>query len=279
MIKAGIFLDLDNLSRNGGWGIRYDAIKLLVKAQGAVVLRANAYMAVDEEREARDPLLGQKRRDYRDAIRRYGYNLALKPMRRYVTDEGEIVIKANCDVDLAVDALLQSENLDYILLGSGDGDFLGMVRALQSRGKRVDLLTFGNASSELRRQVDNHFSGFLMPGILPVDESAPSRMRGVMISVNEEKGYGFLAVRTGLGPTDIRSDVFCHIMDFSRDGRSVSNEQFANLKTRGAIIEFDLTDSGDGRVKAANAREYRWGERPAPATPVFDDADEDAPPA
>ena len=47
MLKAGIFLDMENLMRNGGWGIRYDAVKALAEAQGAIVLRANAYVAVD----------------------------------------------------------------------------------------------------------------------------------------------------------------------------------------------------------------------------------------
>ena len=258
MLKAGIFLDLDNLAYNGGWGIRYDAVKNLAAAQGAVVLRANVYMAIDEERESRDSGLHQKRREYRDAIRRNGYHLTLKTLRRYTNAEGETMVKANCDLELAVDALLQSDNLDYILLGSGDGDFLRLVRALQNRGKRVDLLSFGNTSVELRREADHHFSGFLTPGVLPADETAPNRMRGVMVSVNVDKGYGFLTVRTGLNVSDQRADVFCHIVDFTRDGVPVSNEHFAGLKARGTIIEFDLGDGGGGKPKAVNAHEFRW---------------------
>ena len=50
MLKAGIFLDIENLSRNGGWGMRYDPIKALVEAQGATVLRANAYIASAKEK-------------------------------------------------------------------------------------------------------------------------------------------------------------------------------------------------------------------------------------
>ena len=50
MLKAGIFLDIENLVRCGGWGIRYRVVRELVEAQGATVLRANAYMAIDSER-------------------------------------------------------------------------------------------------------------------------------------------------------------------------------------------------------------------------------------
>ena len=53
MLKAGIFLDVENLSRNGGWGLRYGTVKKLVEAQGATVVRANAYVAIDREREER----------------------------------------------------------------------------------------------------------------------------------------------------------------------------------------------------------------------------------
>lgn len=259
MLKAGIFLDVENLSRNGGWGIRYEVIKDLVEAQGPLtVLRANAYLAVDAEREAEDAAYRNRQEDYRTAIRRTGFHLILKEVRRYRDAEGEWILKANADLDLAVDCLLQSDNLDYILLGSGDGDFLRLVRALQNRGKRVDLLSFANTSSELIREVDNHFNGFLIPGILPGDATAPERMRGVMHAVNEERGYGFLTVRTGLRPDDVRYDVFCHITDFTRNGHPMDNASFAALKNRRAIIEFELETMPDGRVKAVNAHEFRW---------------------
>src|SRR5262245_45861978 len=187
MLKAGIFLDIENLMRNGGWGIRYDVLKELVVAQGAIVLRANAYMAWDEEREKTDPAISRAKGGYRSAIRRNGFHLVLKEVRRYRDAEGAEVVKANSDLDLAVDAILQSESLDYVLLGTGDGDFIRVVRALQNHGKRVDLLSFWNTNRELRREVDNHFNGFLIPGLVRSDEVDPNRSRGTFRSMEEEK--------------------------------------------------------------------------------------------
>src|SRR5262249_53374527 len=157
--------------------------------------------------------------------------------KRYRDAEGEIVTKANADLDLAVDAMLQSDNLDYILLGTGDGDFLRLVRALQSHGKRVDLLSFDNTSTDLRQEVDNHFNGFLIPGLLPPREGAERRHRGFMHFVEEKRGYGFLTVRTGLGERDVTDDVFCHIRDFSREGQPIDNVAFAALRTRHVVLE------------------------------------------
>lgn len=266
MLKGGIYLDIENLIRNGGWGLRFRAVKRLVEARGFVPLRANAYMAVDREREASDAEYRRKKRTYRHAMRNEGFHVVLKAVRRYRDEDGEIVTKSNSDLDLAVDALLQGDNLDYVLLGTGDGDFLRLVRALQNRGKRVDLLSFANTSTGLREEVDVHFDGFLMPGILPdfpadpeaePTEEDPPHTRGWMHAVNEEKGYGFLTVRTGLGIDDVRTDVFLHINDIrTENGYPIDNEAFADLKRRRTILEFDMVEQDDGRVKASNAKVF-----------------------
>lgn len=260
MLKAGIFLDVENLTRNGGYGMRFRRVRELAEAQEATVLRANAYLAVDVDREAAEEEYRQKKEGYRERIRREGYRLVGKEVQRYQDAEGETVTKANADLDLAVDAVLQSENLDYILLGSGDGDFLPVVRALQNRGKRVDLLSFSSTSNALRKAVDYHFSGYLMPGILPADPDAPHRVRGIMHGVNEEKGFGFLTMHTDLGVDDVRDDVFLHITDYvDKWGNPVSNSEFAKLKDRSAIIEFRLEEQEEGKVKAVDAVEFSPG--------------------
>lgn len=256
LLKAGIFLDVENLVRCGGWGIRYRRVRELVEAQDAVVLRANAYVAVDKVREEKDPEYRRKKREYRDAARREGFHLVPKEVQRYTDVEGITITKANADLDLAVDAMLQSENLDYVLLGSGDGDFLRLVRALQARGKRVDLLAFSNVSGDLRREVDFYFSGYLVPGILPTGKENPSRSRGVVRMLSEEKGFGFITIMTGLRVTDSRDDIFLHIRDCrSADGRMMSSGQFASLRERKAILEFELVEQPDGKVRAANVTE------------------------
>jgi uncharacterized LabA/DUF88 family protein/cold shock CspA family protein len=256
MLKGGIFLDMENLMRNGGWGIRYDVVREFAEAQGVTVLRANAYMALDTSREGGDPVLRQKKEGYRAAIRRNGFHLTLKPVMRYRNEDGEEVTKANADLDLAVDALLQTENLDYVLLGTGDGDFVRLVRALQSRGKRVDVLSFANTSSLLKDEADNYVSGFLVPELVPdLDEG---RHRGLMHYVDEPKGFGFITARTGLKPTDVRDDIFCHIREFTRHGAQVSNQEFAALRTNGAIVEFAIEEQPDGKVRARGVKEVAW---------------------
>jgi hypothetical protein len=120
-------------------------------------------------------------------------------------------------------------------------------------------MAFNNVNSELRLEADHFFSGALIPGLLPTAEGS-ERYRGVMNRLAENNDYAFLTVRTGLSVDDVRHDVFLHINDFTRDGYSVNNYQFADLYRSKTIIEFDLVMQEDGRfagrAKAENATEF-----------------------
>ena len=143
--------------------------------------------------------------------------------------------------------------MDYVLLGTGDGDFVRLVRALQNRGKRVDLLSFMNTSTALRQEVDYHFSGYLVPGILFSDRDSTQRLRGILHAVNEEKGYGFLTAQTDLGLDTMREDIFLHITDLRMArGGVVSNADFAQL--RDARRDYRVRDGGRWRPEEGRQR-------------------------
>lgn len=252
MLKGSIFLDMENLNRYGGWNIRFDAVKRLVESQGIEIVRANAYMALDAERERRDDEYKKKKSEYRAVIRRAGFHVSLKRISRFPNPnyEDEWIVKANVDIDMVVDIMTQCENVDYVLIGSGDGDISRVVQYLQAKGKRVDLLAFGHPSRRIRQSVDNFFSGYLYPDILPVYEDEEERMRGYLHMVNEEKGFGFLTVQNSFDPNDQRTDIFIHITDFEDP---LDNRDFASLKTNERVIEFSLFESEDGKFQAKEA--------------------------
>jgi len=258
MLKAGIYLDVANLFRNGGRGMDFAIFRELVESEGYNVLRANAYISVDVEREQNDPEYRRKGEEYRNAIRRKGFHPVIKEVSKYYDADGNEVLKANADVDLTVDALLQAENLDYVVLGTGDGDFLRLVRALQNRGKRVDVLSFDNTSWKLKKEADHYLSGYLVPSLLPIpikNGNENSRKRGVMYQVDPDAGYGFIMVQTGFNAIEASYDIFLHITNItSKRGIPMSNDEFAGLKTHETIIEFDLESDERGRDIALNAR-------------------------
>ncbi|MFN3201524.1 MAG: NYN domain-containing protein [Bradymonadia bacterium] len=252
MLKAGVYVDAENVARCGGWGMRFDILRQFIEAQGVRVLRANVYLAVDQEREEKDWLYRDKKLAYRAVLRRQGYKVVPKFVKRYRNEEGELVTKANADLDLAVDALLQAQRLDYMMLVSGDGDFVRLVNALQNFGCRVDALGFHNVSRALRDAVDTYHSGFFVPELLPTTDD---RLRGFMHSVDEEKYFGWITTWGDLSPESVSTDIFVHGNDV--EGGTLSNGQFANLKVHQTPIEFTLDVNDEGQPRAVDVKILR----------------------
>jgi uncharacterized LabA/DUF88 family protein len=79
-----------------------------------------------------------------------GYRILTKPIK---TIEG--VMKANMDIEIALEMVQLADGLDHLVLFSGDGDFTALIRFLQLRGKRVTIVSnLTHTADELRRQAD-----------------------------------------------------------------------------------------------------------------------------
>jgi uncharacterized LabA/DUF88 family protein len=166
-LRIGIYADVENTSRQGGRAMRYKALRDFACRDGAEPLRLTAYLAYDEERARRDAVYRESKRSFHNALRDHGFKVIEKSVKWYTSDEGEPVSKANSDLDLAVDMLMQSDRLDRVVLVSGDGDFARVVNAVQGKGCRVEVVAFESVSYDLRRECDSFTSGHLIPGLLP----------------------------------------------------------------------------------------------------------------
>jgi uncharacterized LabA/DUF88 family protein len=266
-LNVGVFVDAENIKMNGGYQLRYDVLRRFAARDGGNLLRLNTYIAFDRERADNDPEYKKKSRAYQQTVRDFGWKIIEKDVRRYTDEEGNVTTKANSDLDLAVDAMLQAENLDKVLLVSGDGDFLRLVNALQNRGCRVELLAFRNISRELQRQVDAFYSGYLIPDLLPISYeprnewgAVGSCVRGAFSKWFADKGYGFLRFIRRIDPnlwvTDPREEdspyesVFCHANELAE---GIGTDDLLN---RESVFEFYLKESDqkeDGRA-AQNVR-------------------------
>lgn len=246
MLKTGIFVDAENIRMCGGYGMRYDVLAELAGCGNSVLLRANSYLAEDGERTKDDAEYRQKLYRYHDVIRQCGFKVIKKFVRHFVDDEGIITTKANADMDLAIDALLQARNLDRVILLTGDGDFIRLVVALQNMGCRVEVIGFKYVSNELREAADAFVSGYLIPGLLPIGTQAgENRQRGIPISYNQDRGFGFMRYyslsRDGLIP----HSVFFHCSK----APEISDNLFLDSTN---IFEFSIIKNPDSsRTEAA----------------------------
>src|SRR5205814_10101425 len=85
--------------------------------------------------------------------------MVTKPTKEFTDALGRRKIKGNMDIELTVDAMRLVENLDHVVLFTGDGDFRALVGALQMRGRRVSVVSTLQTqppmvADELRRQAD-----------------------------------------------------------------------------------------------------------------------------
>jgi uncharacterized LabA/DUF88 family protein len=167
--RVGVYVDVANINRNGGYGMGYEVLREFACRDKGEALRLNAYVSFDAEKARREAYYSQRTNSFYSVLRDFGYKVIQKEVKWFTDEDGNRVAKANADLDLAVDALLQSENLDRVLLVTGDGDFVQVVRALQNKGCRVEVVAFRNVSADLRREADMFMSGYLIPNLLPVE--------------------------------------------------------------------------------------------------------------
>ena len=253
--NIGVYVDAANISRNGGQRMQYDVLREFACRDNAEAQRLNVYLSYDEERADTNPIYRDKARAYQSALREIGYKVIEKRVKWFIDESGSRYGKANADLDMAVDVLLQSENLDRVLLVTGDGDFVQVVRALQNKGCRVESLAFDNVSEELRRESDMFISGYLVPGLLPTrgdDYFTPnwgelgSRVRGYCYHHDDNKSFGFMRFLVKLSPflwkTDSRDDDSPYRTAFFHDSSLPEGFNVMKLPSRNHIFEFTLAE-------------------------------------
>jgi uncharacterized LabA/DUF88 family protein len=176
--RTALFIDGANLySAARGLQFDIDYKKLLAEFRKRTrLIRATYYTALLEDQDF-SPL-----RPLVDWLDYNGYALSTKAAKEYQDSTGRRRIKGDMDVEIAVDMMEVSGNLDHAVLFSGDGDFVALARAIQRKGVRVSVVstTRSNppmASDELRRQADNFIDLTDLATLIGRPPRAPERGR------------------------------------------------------------------------------------------------------
>ncbi len=153
--RTALFIDGANLyatAKTLGFDIDYKKLLREFQSKGRLI-RAFYYTALVEDQEYSSirPLI--------DWLDYNGYAVVTKPTKEFVDSMGRRKVKGNMDIELAVDAMEMAENLDHMVLFSGDGDFRSLVEAVQRKGVRVSVVSTVTTqppmvADELRRQAD-----------------------------------------------------------------------------------------------------------------------------
>ena len=143
--NVAVFVDVANIFYAAkAAGVDIDYVTLLKSATaGRDLVRAYAYTGLDPDNE--------NQRNFHSFLARSNYKVVSKDIRKY----GDGKVKANLDIELVVDMMKTSRNLDIAIIVSGDGDFAPAIRAVQEMGVRCEVISFrGNTSSDLIEVAD-----------------------------------------------------------------------------------------------------------------------------
>ena len=153
--KVALFIDGSNLyaaAKSLDFDIDYRKLLAWGASCGRLV-RAFYYTAMIEDADY-SPI-----RPLVDWLDYNGYTMVTKPTKEFVDSQGRRKIKGNMDIELAIDVMEMADNVDHIILFSGDGDFRRLIEAVQRKGVRVTVVSTIQSSppmvaDELRRQAD-----------------------------------------------------------------------------------------------------------------------------
>ena len=192
--RTAIFIDGANLhatARTLGFEIDYKRLLNEFENRGPL-LRALYYTAVIEDQDYSSV------RPLTDWLNYNGYIVVMKTVKQFTDASGRRKVKGSIHVELAVDAMYLADQIDQMVLFSGDGDFRSLVEAVQRRGVRVTVISTISShppmiADELRRQADVFIDLVGLRSNLARDPSGrPARAAssGVAVPASRDAGVG-----------------------------------------------------------------------------------------
>jgi uncharacterized LabA/DUF88 family protein len=153
--RVALFIDGANLyatAKSLGFDIDYRRLLGFFRKRSRLI-RAIYYTALMEDAEY-SPI-----RPLIDWLDYNGYRVVTKPAKEFTDSLGRRKVKGNMDIELAIDVMQLAENLDHVVLFSGDGDFRSLIAAVQAKGRRTSVISTlatrpPMVADELRRQAD-----------------------------------------------------------------------------------------------------------------------------
>jgi uncharacterized protein (TIGR00288 family) len=146
--RVGVFIDVPNLyhSAKNIYRAKVNFKEVLKTAvANRKLIRAIAYSIRTESGEEQA---------FFEALTKIGIEVKMKDLQIFPGG----MKKGDWDVGLAVDAIELGEKLDAVVLVTGDGDFLPLVKYLQIKnGCQVEVIAFSRSASSNLREVSDDF--------------------------------------------------------------------------------------------------------------------------
>ncbi|MBM3234735.1 NYN domain-containing protein [Candidatus Poribacteria bacterium] len=146
--RVGVFVDVQNMfyAAKDRYNARLDYIKLLDMIVGdRMVVAATAYVVQMPEVD---------QTAFISFLEHNGYYVKSKELRMRLDGSA----KGDWDMGIAIDIISMLDDLDVVILASGDGDFCALVEMVKEKGCRVEVVAFPhNTSVDLQQAADEFF--------------------------------------------------------------------------------------------------------------------------
>ena len=148
--RVGVFVDSANIELAcDRLRSRIDWKKLLdFLTEGRQLVRAIAYSPVHD-----DPGVSLETQRFAEPFIGKGFRVVTKPLKRFADGS----IKANVDIEMALDIMEMLDRLDVVCLVSGDGDFQRLVEVVQMKGVRVEVVGVGTSTATQLRNAGDRY--------------------------------------------------------------------------------------------------------------------------
>lgn len=149
--KIGLFIDNANWfypQRELEWDVDFKKLVKFLKSYyeiGLLKLYAGTPLILEQR---------EKFKRFINAVERIGFQIETKPLKKIWIDreKGAFIYKCNFDVEIALDVARNIENLDLVMIGSGDSDFLAIRNfALENKKGFIALCFEKGVAWEIRR--------------------------------------------------------------------------------------------------------------------------------
>jgi uncharacterized LabA/DUF88 family protein len=186
-MKAGIFVDDANLfyvQKRLGWRIDFAKLFKLLGKEVDIIL-THYHIAVPAKW---DQAFWQTEK-YLENI---GKNLEIKtkPLK-YIRSGGFLIKKGDVDLELALDVVRNLENLDLVIVLSGDSDYVELRKFVLEKGKGIVFLAFKeNLSWEIKEGkylILNNLKDYIQFGKKKTPRSYPGRLLLPILYQNEKR--------------------------------------------------------------------------------------------
>jgi uncharacterized LabA/DUF88 family protein len=149
--RVSIFVDGANMyyaQKKLGWYIDFrKVLHFFGRDAGHIISEAYYYTGADTQSKNRDVA-------FHEYLMYSGYTVRTKAIKQMVDDTtGEIVEKANLDIELVIDMFNTVTLFETCILMSGDGDFERALELVRSKGKRIAVVAHPEMTARELRNV------------------------------------------------------------------------------------------------------------------------------